>query len=209
MSMNFPDFTSKWRIEHGGDSVDGIVGGWLRVSYRIARAPGLVWISPIFVTFFGLALAAATALFSPQWWIVLLLLLSLFCDGVASALVILQSKESKFGYTLQSVANRISEALWAVAFYRLGASITWVVALWLIAALQEYARARLGSEGIRQMGVITPAERPIRAMILSVAILAAQFSFSMHLVNGIAVGLTMLQLVSFGMVLRFARKNLK
>lgn len=206
--MNFGDFASKWRVEHGGASTAGVVGGWLRVSHRIARVLSSARLSPNSITYFGVALAAGTAFYSPRWWIAILLLLSLLCDGIDGSIAIVQGRVTKLGATLDSVADRISEALWAIAFYRLGAPLTWVVAFWLIAALQEYARARLGSEGIRQIGVVTPAERPIRAIILFVAILAAQFDSTATWLNEIAIAMTLLQAFSFGLVFRFARKSL-
>ncbi|MFZ2227007.1 MAG: CDP-alcohol phosphatidyltransferase family protein [Candidatus Nanopelagicaceae bacterium] len=207
--MDFRDFASKWSLAHGGASTTGLVGIWLRVSHRIARVLSSTRISPNSVTYFGVALAAATAFYSPRWWIVLLLLLSLLCDGVDGSIAIVQNKVTSFGATLDSVAGRISEALWAVAFYRLGAPLTWVVLLWLVAALQEYARARLGSGGIHRIGVVTPAERPVRAIIFLVAILIAQFDSTVNWLNEIAIAMTLLQVFSFGLVFRFARKNLK
>ncbi|MDP1720143.1 MAG: CDP-alcohol phosphatidyltransferase family protein [Candidatus Nanopelagicaceae bacterium] len=206
--MDFRDFASEWSLEHGGTSTAGVVGGWLRVSHRMAQGLSYARISPNSVTYFGVALAAGTAFYSPRWWIVFLLLFSLLCDGVDGSIAIVQNKVTTFGATLDSVADRISEALWAVAFYRLGAPLTWVVALWLIAALQEYARARLGSAGIRQIGVVTPAERPIRALILLIAILAAQLDSTANWLNEIAIAMTLLQAFSFGLVIRFARKSL-
>lgn len=208
MTMNFNDFVSKWSLEHGGASTAGVVGGWLRVSHRIARVLSSARVSPNSVTYFGVALAAGTAVYSPRWWVAILLLFSLLCDGIDGSIAIVQSRVTKLGATLDSVADRISEALWAIAFYRLGAPLTWVVVFWLIAALQEYARARLGSEGIRQIGVVTPAERPIRATVLFVAVLAAQFDSTANWLNEIAIAMALLQAFSFGLVFRFARKSL-
>lgn len=206
--MNFDDFALKWSFEHGGASTVGVVGGWLRVSHRIARVLSSARLSPNSVTYFGVVLAAGTAFYSPRWWIAILLLFSLLCDGIDGSIAIVQGRVTKLGATLDSVADRISEALWAIAFYRLGAPLTWVVAFWLIAALQEYARARLGSEGIRQIGVVTPAERPIRAIVLFVAIVAAQFDSTANWLNEIAIAVTLLQAFSFAQVFRFARKSL-
>jgi CDP-diacylglycerol--glycerol-3-phosphate 3-phosphatidyltransferase len=207
--MDFRDFASKWSLEHSGASTTGLVGIWLKVSHRIARVVSSARISPNAVTYIGVTLAAATAFYSPRWWIVLLFLLSLLCDGVDGSIAIVQNKVTSFGATLDSVAGRISEALWAVAFYRLGAPLTWVVLLWLVAALQEYARARLGSGGIHRIGVVTPAERPVRAIIFLIAILIAQFDSTVNWLNEIAIAMTLLQVFSFGLVFRFARKNLK
>lgn len=206
--MNFNDFVSKWSLEHGGASTAGVVGGWLRVSHRIARVLSSARVSPNSVTYFGVVLAAGTAVYSPRWWVAILLLLSLLCDGIDGSIAIVQGRVTKLGATLDSVADRVSEALWAIAFYRLGAPLTWVVVFWLIAALQEYARARLGSEGIRQIGVVTPAERPIRATALFIAVLAVQFDFTANWLNEIAIAMALLQAFSFGLVFRFARKSL-
>ena len=208
MTLDFRDFASTWSLEHGGASTSGVVGGWLRLSHRMAQVLSAARITPNSVTYFGVVLAAGTAYYSPHWWIAFLLLFSLLCDGVDGSIAIVQNRVSKFGATLDSVADRISEAFWAVAFYRLGAPLTWVAALWLVAALQEYARARLGSAGVRLIGVITPAERPVRAIILFIAILAAQFDSTANWLNEIAIAMTLLQTFSFGLVVRFARKNL-
>lgn len=207
--MEYKDFSSRWSREHGNASTQGVVGGWLRVSYRLAKLATSAHISPTAITFLGVVAAAGTALYSPQWWIAIFLLFSLLCDGIDGSTAILQQKVSKLGATLDAVADRISEALWAVAFYRLGAPLTWVVALWIFAALQEYARARLGSEGIREIGVVTPAERPVRAIILFVAIFIAQFHSAHNWLSAIAVLMALLQGFSFGLILRFARKTLR
>lgn len=208
MSTDFRHFALTWSHEHGGVSTTGVVGGWLRVSYRIAGMLSSIRVGPNAVTYCGVVSAAGTAYYSPQWWVVFLLLFSLLCDGVGGNIAIVQNKVTTFDATLDSVADRISEALWAVAFYRLGAPLTWVVIFWLISALQEYARARLGSAGIRQIGVTTPAERPVRAIVLLIAIVAAQFDSTANWLNEIAIAMTLLQIFSFGLVVRFAKKSL-
>lgn len=208
MKMDYQDFSSRWSREHGNASTQGIVGSWLRISHQLARLCTSARISPNAITFLGLVAAAGTALYSPHWWIAFTLLFSLLCDGIDGSTAILQNKVSKLGATLDSVSDRISEALWAVAFYRLGAPLTWVVALWIVAAFQEYSRARLGSEGIREIGVITPAERPVRAAVLFVAIFVARIPSPHNWLYAIAVFMTLLQAFSFGLILRFARKSL-
>ncbi len=209
MKMDYQDFSEHWAREHGNVSTRGIVGAWLRVSHLLGKICTVGRISPNGITAFGVISAAGTALFSPHWWIAFLLLLSLLSDGIDGSTAIVQNKSSKLGATLDSVADRVSESLWAVAFYRLGAPLMWVVALWMVATLQEYARVRLRSEGVHEIGVITLAERPVRAIVFFLAIILAQFQSTVDWVLGVAIIMTSLQVFSFGQVLKFARKSLK
>ena len=209
MSMEHQEFSERWAREHGNVSTRGLVGAWLLLSHRLAKICTVMRISPNALTALGLFAAAGTALFSPQWWIAFLLLLSLLCDGIDGSTAIVQNKADAMGATLDSVADRVSESFWAIAFYRLGAPLTWIVALWMVATIQEYVRARLGSEGVREIGVITLAERPVRALALLVAIILAQFHETTGWINGVAIIMTSLQIISFAQILIFARKSLK
>jgi CDP-diacylglycerol--glycerol-3-phosphate 3-phosphatidyltransferase len=209
MSQGLEDFQSKWSSLHGGVVVAGIVKRWLRISFLIARALKKIGIGANHITFLGVALAAFVAVTSPHWWSALFLALSLICDGVDGALAIVSNKSSALGATYDAVADRISEAFWALAFFRLGAPATWVIFFWTLASVQEYARARLGSEGISEVGVITPAERPVRASFLFVAIVAWQISTFHGWVLGLLVVVTVLQGISLLMVTKFSYKSLK
>ncbi|MCX6430654.1 MAG: CDP-alcohol phosphatidyltransferase family protein [Actinobacteria bacterium] len=161
------------------------------------------------LTFFGVVLAALCSISSPRWWSAIFLALSLLGDGVDGTLAILRNKSSALGAVYDSVADRLSEALWALAFYRLGAPLTWVIIFWTLASVQEYARARLGAEGVHEVGVITPAERPMRASFLCLAIVAWQFSYFHGWVFSLILVATMLQGLSLAMVLNFAYRKLK
>jgi CDP-diacylglycerol--glycerol-3-phosphate 3-phosphatidyltransferase len=158
---------------------------------------------------FGLILAGATALSSPHWWSAIFLALSMLGGGVAGNNAIPQSTVSKVGATYNSVADRLAEALWSLALFRLGAPLNWVLAWWALIAFQEYARARLGSDGVLEVGRIAPSERLVRASILFAAIMAWQFSFSHGWISAITVAATLLQAVSFVLIVRFAYKRLK
>lgn len=209
MSMDYQEFSRLWSSGHGNASTHGLVGAWLQISYRLAKVCTAARITPNLLTFFGVIAACATAIYSPHWWITFPLLISLLCDGIDGSTAIVQNRSNKLGATLDAVADRVSEALWAVAFYRLGAPLTWVVALWTVTAFQEYARARLGSEGIHEVGVVTPAERPVRAILLFLAILVVQFHSKHNWLNEIAIFMTLLQTFSFGLILTFARRSLR
>lgn len=208
MIANFTEFSRVWSALHGNVAIRGLIAGWLRISYQIARLCMALRIGPSVITLMGAIAAAATALFAPHWWIAPILAFSLICDGVDGSVAIIQNRVSKMGAVLDAIADRVAEIFWAVAFYRLGAPLTWVLALWLVASLQEYARARLASTGSDEVGIVTPAERPVRASFLFIAILAWQFRLTHEWVSALAISLTLLQFLSFILVFGLARKRL-
>ncbi len=207
--MNESDFMGRWSLLHGNAQPIGIVKGWLRISYRCALILKKSRISANALTAFGVIFAGATAMASPSILAGLFLAISLALDGVDGSVALLTGKESKLGAIFDSSADRISEALWAVAFYRLGVSLPLILLLWLLAAIQEYARARLGSAGVKEVGVITPAERPVRASFLFVAIIAFHLEFSNGWVTAISECLIFLQGISLFLVLKYAFRSLK
>lgn len=209
MNPTFLDFRTQWSSHHGGASTRGIVGFWLRISYAIASACSTLRIKPNVITFCGVIAAGATAIYSPHWWSALFLALSLLCDGIDGSVAIIDKHISKMGAILDALADRLSDAFWAIAFYRLGTPLVWVLAMWGFTVFQEYARARLSALGVFEVGVITPAERPVRASFLLVAIVAWHLSFSRGWTTPLAACLTFLQAISFFLVLRFAHKELK
>ncbi|MCX6429000.1 MAG: CDP-alcohol phosphatidyltransferase family protein [Actinobacteria bacterium] len=201
--MNFLDFKSQWGLLHGGASTAGIVGGWLSISYRAARTCSWLRITPNLLTSSGIACAIAAAWSSPHSYAALFLALSLFFDGIDGSLAIYQEITSRKGAIWDGIADRISEFFWAFALYRLGVPVAWVLALVALASFQEYARARVVGAGVKEVGVVTPAERPVRASFLFCALLAP-----ITWATTFAIALTVLQGVSFFLVLRFAYQRL-
>jgi archaetidylinositol phosphate synthase len=203
------EFLKKWSSLHGNAQTDGIVKGWLKISYRCALILSKLGLTANALTALGVLFATATAISSPSAWSAVFLVLSLSLDGFDGSLAIIKNQASKLGAIFDASADRISEALWAVAFYRLGVPLAFVLFLWLLASIQEYARARIGSAGVKEVGVITPAERPVRASFLFVAILAWQIDFSNGWVTALALALILIQAMSLILVFRFAFKVLK
>jgi CDP-diacylglycerol--glycerol-3-phosphate 3-phosphatidyltransferase len=154
----------------------------------------------------GLIGAVATALTAQTAWVILFLVFSLFCDGIDGSVAIFQHRESKFGATLDSVVDRISEALWFYALYAIGVPAWIPITLWCVAAFQEYARAKLISLGVSDIGVITPAERPIRASFLFIVLILNQLSLPG--VTQLSIAFLVLQIYSFVSVVRFSRSQL-
>jgi len=165
------EFTDRWSDLHGGADVEGVVGKWLQISYQSARVCTALRISPNLLTLLGLGTAVAMGLSTYAAIALLLLTTSLFFDGIDGSVAILQGRESKWGSLLDSLADRISEAFWLYMGWRLGIPAWIVITMWVVASTQEYARARLASLGHPEIGVVTPTERPVRAIFMVFALL--------------------------------------
>jgi archaetidylinositol phosphate synthase len=205
--MNRVAFNRRWSELHGGVEVQGVISLWLRISYAIARVLSFFRITPNVVTTIGL-LASITIYFT--WYtsqLIALVIISLICDGVDGSLAIYRDKVSKFGELYDSVADRISEAFWLIGATFVGLPARWAILIWVLATTQEYARARLASLGYREIGVVTPAERPVRAIFVIAVTL--QYWFGYEVATAIGMAFAVLQGVSLLMVMRMARAILK
>ena len=200
------EFKAKWSSLHSDAETTGIVGAWLNISYRFGLICTLLRISPNALTMLGLLGAIATAVTAQTAWAILFLVFSLFCDGIDGSVAIFQHRESKFGATLDSVVDRISEALWFFALYAIGVPAWIPISLWSVAAFQEYARAKLVSLGVSDIGVVTPAERPVRASFLFIVLILNQLD--MPGVTELSIAFLLLQIYSFVSVVRFSRSRL-
>lgn len=169
--MKEQQFKERWSELHGGADTEGVVGGWLSFSYQAARVCVALRITPNLLTFLGLGTAIAMGLSEYAAIALLLLVISLFFDGIDGSVAILRGTESKWGELLDSLADRISEAFWLYMGWRLGIPAWVVITMWTIASTQEYARARLASLGHSEIGVVTPTERPVRAIFMAFALI--------------------------------------
>ena len=205
--MNKQQFNAAWSALHGSAEIKGVVKTWLAISYSSAKVASVLRMSPNFLTLLGLLFAIAMAVNPLSLWTIPLLVLSLYADGIDGSVAIYQNRSSSFGAILDSVADRISEALWFYVAYRIGAP-AWIVLLtYVIASTQEYARARLGGLGIDDVGVVTPAERPVRASFIFIALIA--YALDLKLVVAAMAALFILQIWSFYLVARFAYNRLR
>lgn len=205
--MNRLEFSRKWSDLHGGAEIQGAVALWLRVSYLIARFLAFLRLTPNVITTIGLF--ASICIYFTQYTsqLIALVLFTLICDGVDGSLAIYRDRASKFGELYDSLADRIVEAMWLMGATFVGVPVRWAIAIWVLAATQEYARARLASFGYSEIGVVTPTERPIRALF--VVIVTILYWYGNDVATEIAIGFTLLQAISFLMVMRMARSILK
>jgi CDP-diacylglycerol--glycerol-3-phosphate 3-phosphatidyltransferase len=205
--MNKAEFFAKWSALHGNAEIKGIVKAWLGISYGSARFMSALRITPNLLTLLGIIFAIAMAVNPLSLWTIPLLVLSLYADGIDGSVAIYQNRESQFGAILDSVADRISEALWFYVAYRIGAPAWLVLFSYVIASTQEYARARLGGLGVSEVGVVTPAERPVRASFIFIALVA--YAIGLNLATSVMAVLAALQLFSFYLVGRWAHNCLR
>ena len=205
--MNKSEFNSTWSALHGGAEIKGIVKTWLAISYSSAKFLSKLRITPNLLTLLGVLFAVAMAANPLSLWAIPLLVLSLYADGIDGSVAIFQKRQSSFGAILDASADRISEALWFYVAYRIGAPAWLVLGIYVIASTQEYARARLGGLGISDVGVVTPAERPVRASFIFIALVA--YALGINLVLSTISILAILQIISFFLVARFAHNSLR
>ena len=170
--MGKKEFFTTWSDLHGGAKIEGVVKAWLQISYATAKFFAKLRVTPNLLTFAGLFFAIALWQFANSWPAALFLVLSLFFDGIDGSLAILQKKTSKFGAFTDSFVDRISEVFWALALYELGAPATLVFIALLATYVQEYLRARAGGLGHEEVGIVTICERPVRASLIFIAIIA-------------------------------------
>lgn len=204
--MNLQEFQQSWSKLHGDAQIIGIVKGWLGISYLLVKPLAKLRITPNTLTLLGLFFGILLYLNSGNSWAILLLVLSLICDGIDGTLAIITSKSSKWGAMLDSVADRLTEVFWGLTFIAIGADQNLVIAAMLIAAIQEYLRARSAGLGLTDVGVVTISERPVRASILFIALIA--FSLSFEIVNLLAILWLIMQSISLLTVTKYAYQKL-
>lgn len=199
--MNKSDFLSTWSKIHGDAQVTGIVKGWLNISYLITKLLAKIRTSPNGLTIFGLVFGVLLYLNSQSIWAPILLVLSLICDGLDGSLAIITGKSSKWGAILDSVIDRLTEVFWVLALYSLGINLNLLIAVLILSTVQEYLRARAGGVGVVEVGVVTYAERPVRASFVFIALIA--FNLDLNILDQIIGIWLLLQIISLIKISRF------
>ena len=174
-------YFDQWRDLHGGydpRSGSSWLRGWLTLVVAVARPLAARGVQPDVVTVASLWVGALVVLLAEAGgrWLLLatwLLVLSGLLDNLDGAVAVLQRRTSRWGYVLDSVVDRASDALYLVAMVLVGAPVELAAACGFLLFLLEYARARAGNAGGDEVGVVTMAERPTRVIVLSATLLAA------------------------------------
>jgi len=200
------EFFSTWSDLHGGAKIEGIVKAWLQISYAVVNPLAKLRVTPILLTCSGLLAAIALWQFANSWLAALFLVLSLFFDGIDGSLAIVSRVTSKFGAFTDSFVDRISEVFWALALYKLGAPATLAFVALLATFIQEYLRARAGGLGYVEVGIVTICERPVRASLIFIAIIANLIG--LEITSAIAAIWVAMQLIALSQLTKSLYKRL-
>ena len=204
--MKKDEFFLAWSRLHGDAKISGIVKSWLSISYPISKALAKIRVTPNALTILGLIFGILLYLNSKTIWAPLILVISLICDGVDGSLAIITGKSSSWGALLDSVVDRLTEVFWALALYTLGVDSKTLISVLILASTQEYLRARAGGVGLTQVGVVTVAERPVRASFIFISLIA--FNLNLEILNQIIFIWLILQAFSFLTLVRFVAAKL-
>lgn len=200
------NFFQAWSKLHGDAQISGIVKVWLTISYYLVKPLAKLRVTPNMLSITGLIFGVALYLNAQNPWAIGLLVASLLCDGIDGSLAIITNKASKWGAALDSILDRTTELFWVLTFISIGGNEYLVICAAVLAFAQEYLRARAGGLGLTEVGVVTIAERPVRASILFVSLIA--FTIDLQIINLLAALWLILQSISFLTLSRFAYKRL-
>jgi CDP-diacylglycerol--glycerol-3-phosphate 3-phosphatidyltransferase len=176
------DYAGAWSRLHGGfdpREANFLVRGWVRIAYAVGSWLGRHRVGPMAVTTAGLLIcflvpASVVLLDRPGIFLAaVLVLVAALADGLDGAVAVLTGRTTRLGYVYDSVADRLGELAWLVAFWLAGAPGWLVVTAGAASWLQEYARARATAAGMSEIGVVTVAERPTRVLVAIFGLLAA------------------------------------
>ena len=204
--MGKEEFFATWSKLHGDAKIEGLVKVWLQISFAVVKPLSKLRITPNFLTLAGLLTAIALWQFANNWTAALFLTFSLFFDGIDGSLAIVSRVTSKFGAFTDSFIDRLSEFFWALALYKLGAPAILVFIALLATFTQEYLRARAGGLGYEEVGIVTICERPVRASLIFIAIVANFLNF--HFVTAISIIWVAMQFVALLQLTRSLYKRL-
>jgi CDP-diacylglycerol--glycerol-3-phosphate 3-phosphatidyltransferase len=171
-------YAERWAELHGGvdpRQAQPVVRRWLKATYRVGRVLARLRVPAGAVTLTGLVLNLLVPVLAGRhggWPVLaaLVVVLAGAADGLDGAVAVIRDRTTRLGYVYDSVADRIGEAAWLVALWLLGVP-GWLAALCgALAWLHEYVRARAVGADMREIGVVTLAERPTRVIAATVGL---------------------------------------
>ena len=145
--------------------------------YSLAR-PSRGSAYPHVVTLLGLALSGAVVWLCAlgDRWVLLAAFVvgaSGVLDSLDGAVAMLTGRATRWGALLDSVIDRLSDVLYLLALWVVGAPAWVCLAAGVVVLTQEYARARATAVGMDEVGVVTIGERPTRVIVVAMFLLGA------------------------------------
>jgi phosphatidylglycerophosphate synthase len=173
-------YLDRWAVLHGGydPRANALVRRWLSWTYAVARPLAAARVAPDLLTAAGVlvSLGAVGLAWPGGRWAVpaaAVVVLSGLLDNVDGAVAVLTGRTTRWGFVLDSVADRVSDVLYLVALWLLGAPGAVCAVGGVLMFLQEYARARAAAAGMTGVGVVTLWERPTRVIVTAAFALCA------------------------------------
>jgi phosphatidylglycerophosphate synthase len=173
-------YFDRWSALHGGydPRESGWARWWLGITFRSARPLARRGVLPDVLTLLGVVVALAVVVLADaggRWPLlaIAVVVLSGLLDNLDGAVAVMTDRATRFGAVLDSVVDRVSDGLYLVALWRLGAPGELAVAAGALMVLQEYARARATAGGMDDVGVVTVWERPTRVVVTAFTLLGA------------------------------------
>jgi phosphatidylglycerophosphate synthase len=179
--MDRADYLAAWsRLHEGIDPYRSrVIRAWLAVVYRVAWPPARAGVAPTLITaagplLAGGAVAAAAVGLRLALAAAALGLLAGLADAVDGAVAVLSGRTSAAGFVLDSVADRVTDALLLVALVLLGAPGWLGAAAGAALGLLEYTRARAAAAPTGPpVATVTIGERPTRVVLAVLGLLVA------------------------------------
>ena len=212
--MTFAEYLVAWAQLHGTQSPKGLVRVWLRIAFFLSTP--LTKFNPNLITAFGPVLMGAAIYFasSPNrnYFLASITVLVVgLVDSFDGMVAVRTSKTSSWGAFLDGIVDRLIDVGIGILLIVLGAPVELAVLAISIALIHEYMRAKASGIGYREVGVITPAEKPTRIALGVMFLFAAGLlpERVTQLANIATLVWISLGLLSFAILLRVYRKQLK
>jgi phosphatidylglycerophosphate synthase len=161
-----------WAALHGGYDPRSAFWPriWLALVHRLAGPFVRRRVAPDLVTLLGVvatALALPPAAAGGRWPLVavLVVIASGLLDNLDGCVAVLTGRTSRWGFVLDSLADRVCDALYLLALWLAGAPAALCVGAGGAVVLLEYGRARAAGAGFDEIGLVTVGERPTRIVV--------------------------------------------
>jgi CDP-diacylglycerol--glycerol-3-phosphate 3-phosphatidyltransferase len=173
-------YLDRWQSLHGGydPRSSRLVGPWLSLVYVCARPFARIGVPPDVVTLLGVlvsGIVVGLCALGGRWVLLAAFVVgaSGLLDSLDGAVAVLADRATRWGAVLDSVVDRVSDMLYLVALWLVGAPAWVCAAAGVVVFTQEYARARATAIGLDDVGVVTIGERPTRVIVVAMFLLGA------------------------------------
>ncbi len=176
MTLSRDDYLARWSQRHDGIVPRGPVRLWLGLSYAAARPFVAARVPPDLLSLAAVAFAGAACVgaWAGERWLLAAaaaVAAAALLDGLDGAVALCTGRDGPWGAVLDSVCDRISDALLLLALYLAGAPAWAVLGALILAVTAEYARSRAAGLGARALP-LTVGERPARVAVVMMFLLA-------------------------------------